>query len=98
MGTKEVRREVKLRAALEDKVKRRLIEMLREYAYIFAWSYEDMPGLDTNIVVHKMPLREECPPVKQNLRRTHPEMSKKIKEGVQKQFDAGFLKVTSYPS
>ena len=56
-----------------------------------------MPGLDTNIVMHKLPLREECPPVKQKLRRTHLEMSKKIKEEVQKQFDAGFLKVTSYP-
>ena len=48
--------------------------------------------------MHKLPLREECLPVKQKLRRTHPEMSKKIKEEVQKQFDVGFLKVTSYPS
>ena len=64
MGTEEVRREVKIGASLEDSVKQRLSEMLREYADIFAWSYEDMPGLDTNIVVHKLPHREECPPVK----------------------------------
>ena len=71
--------------------------MLHEYVDIFAWSYEDMLGLDTNIVMHKLPLREECSSVKQKLRRTHPEMSKKIKEEAQKQFDACFLKVTSYP-
>ena len=56
-----------------------------------------MTRLDTNIVVHKLPLKEECPPVKQKLRRTHPEMSKKIKEEVQKQLDANFLKVINYP-
>ena len=84
IGTKEVRREVKIRADLEDSVKARLIELLRKYSDIFAWSYEDMPGLDTDIVVHRLPLKEGCSPVKQNLRRTHPEMSKKIKEEVQK--------------
>ena len=84
LGTEEVRREVKIRATLEDGIKQRLIAMLCEYADIFAWSYEDMPGLDTDIVVHKLPLREECPPFKKKLRRTHPEMSKKIKEEFQK--------------
>lgn len=31
------------------------------------------------------------------LRRTRPDISKKIKDEVHKQFDAGFLAVTSYP-
>ncbi|KAI5403445.1 hypothetical protein KIW84_050858 [Lathyrus oleraceus] len=47
-------------------------------------SYQDMPGLDTDIVVHKLPLRSDCPPVKQKLRRTRPDMAMKIKEEVQK--------------
>ena len=82
LGNTDVIREVKVGAALEDSVKQRLIELLREHSDIFAWSYEDMPGLDTDIVVHKLSLKEECPPVKPKLRRTHPEMSKKIKEEV----------------
>src|SRR3954462_7559673 len=53
VGTKEQVREVKIGAALKNSVKQRLIAMLKEYADIFAWSYEDMPGLDTNIVVHR---------------------------------------------
>src|ERR1043165_4625875 len=97
LGTEEVKREVKIGAVLEESVKQRLIEMLREYADVFAWSYEDMPGLDTDIVMHELPLTADCPPVKQKLRRTHPEMSKKIKEEVQKQLDVDFLKVVSYP-
>ncbi|XP_058741904.1 uncharacterized protein LOC131614320 [Vicia villosa] len=56
-----------------------------------------MPGLDSDIVVHRLPLKENSPPVKQKLRRTRPDMSKKIQEEVQKQFDVGFLAVTVYP-
>ena len=44
-----------------------------------------------------MPTKEDCPPVKQKVRRMHPEMSEKIKAEVMKQFDTGFLAVTAYP-
>ena len=43
--------------------------MLHDYVEVFSWSYEDMPGLDTNIVVHRLLTKEECPPVKQKVRR-----------------------------
>ena len=56
-----------------------------------------MPGLDTDIVVHRLPLREGCASVKQKLRRVKPEMLLKIKEKVKKQLDAGFLEVAKYP-
>ena len=56
-----------------------------------------MLGLNTNIVVHCLPLREECAPVKQKLRKVKPEMLLKIKEEVKKQLDAGFLEVSKYP-
>ena len=52
-------------ANLEPSVKERLVQLLNEYVEIFAWSYEDMPGLDTDIVVHRLPTREDCPPIKQ---------------------------------
>ena len=61
-----MKREVKIGAALQDDVKKGLIELLRECSDIFAWSYEDMSGLDTDIVMHHFPLKPECPPVKQN--------------------------------
>ncbi|MCI40683.1 RNA-directed DNA polymerase (Reverse transcriptase), partial [Trifolium medium] len=56
-----------------------------------------MPGLDTDIVVHRLPLRPECLPVKQKLRRTRPDMALKIREKVRKKFDARFLAVAKYP-
>ncbi|MCI33905.1 RNA-directed DNA polymerase (Reverse transcriptase), partial [Trifolium medium] len=97
LGTDEDKKEIKIRASLQEDVKRSLVSLLQEYVDVFAWSYQDIPGLDTDIVVHRLPLRPECPPVKQKLRRTRPDMAFKIREEVRKQFDAGFLAVAKYP-
>ena len=42
-------------------------------------------------------LKPECPPIKQKLRKTHPNMAVKIKEEVLKQINVGFLVTSVYP-
>ena len=64
LETEEERREVKIWTTLSPTIREKLIDLLREYSDVFAWSYQDMSGLDTNIVVHRLPLREECAPIK----------------------------------
>ena len=71
--------------------------MIHEYVEMFPWSYKDMPGLDTDIVVHRLQTKEDFPPIKQKVCRMRPDMFEKIKVEVMKQFDARFLAVTSYP-
>jgi len=56
-----------------------------------------MPSLDLEIVQHRLLLKPECHPIKQRLRRMKPEVSLKIKEEVEKQFNVGFLAVAQYP-
>ncbi|XP_050897804.1 uncharacterized protein LOC127104675 [Lathyrus oleraceus] len=97
LGTDEDKKEVKIGAIPGVEVKQRLVKLLKDYVDVFAWSYQDMPGLDTDIVVHKLPLKPKCPPVKQKLRRTRPDMALKIRDEVKKQLDAGFLAVAKYP-
>ena len=60
-------KEVKIGTRFTAEQREAFITLLREFREIFAWSYQDMPGLDTNIVVHKIPLKSECKPVKQAL-------------------------------
>src|ERR1044072_1513596 len=84
LGSEEDKKEVNIGASLDSSVKSKLIDLLKKYIDVFAWSYQDIPGLDTSIVEHHLPLRPECPPVKQRLRRVHPEMANKIKKEVQK--------------
>ena len=56
-----------------------LITLLRDYIDVFGWSYEDMPGWDMDIAVHRVPLEDRCKSIKQKLRRTHPEVLIKVK-------------------
>ncbi|KAA0041027.1 RNA-directed DNA polymerase-like protein [Cucumis melo var. makuwa] len=56
-----------------------------------------MSGLSTDIVVHRVPLKPECNPVRQKLRKMKPDVLIKINEEVQKQIEAGFLTVSKYP-
>lgn len=97
IGEKYDKKEIKIGVSLENDVKKKLIEFMHEYVDVFIWSNQDMPGLDTNIVVHKLPLKEGSPQVKQKLTITQPDMAIKIIEEVHKQLDAGFLAVENYP-
>ena len=96
LGTGSGKREVKIGTGMTAPIREELTALLRDYQDIFAWSYQDMPGLSSDIVQHRLPLNPECSPVKQKPRRMKPETSLKIKEEVKKQFDAGFLVVARY--
>ena len=68
-----------------------------KYAKVFAWSYEDMPGVDRSIAEHTIPTYPNMRPVKQKLRRMRPEWAEKVREEVKKQIEVGFLEVVKYP-
>ncbi|RVW40338.1 Retrovirus-related Pol polyprotein from transposon 17.6 [Vitis vinifera] len=90
-------RELKIGLPLSTDERNRLIHLLRSYLDVFAWSYEDMPGLDPSIVQHHLPILPHARPVKQKLRRLHPRWSLQVKEEIQKQLSVGFISVVEYP-
>ena len=51
---------VKIGVNFPKYVKDELIALSKEFKEIFAWSYQDMPGLDTEIVVHRISVKPEC--------------------------------------
>ena len=57
LGSEDVRKEIRIGSLLALSVKESLIELLKEFSDVFAWSYQDMPGLGTNIVEHHLPLK-----------------------------------------
>ena len=89
--------EIRIGSSLSPDEKSKLIDMLRSYLDVFAWSYEDMPGLDPTIVQHHLPILPHARPFKQKLRRLHPRWSLRVKEEIQKQLRVGFLSVVEYP-
>ncbi|XP_070029555.1 uncharacterized protein [Nicotiana sylvestris] len=84
LGDPDNVRETKISVYLEPQIREEIIKALLEYKDIFAWSYDDMPGLITDLVVYKLPVDPAFPPVKQKLRKLKTDMSVKIKEEVTK--------------
>ncbi|XP_070022264.1 uncharacterized protein [Nicotiana sylvestris] len=98
LGDVETVKETRISIHLSPIEKEEYICFLKENEDIFAWSYDDITGLRTSIVAHKLPTNPMCPPVKQKLRKFKPEMSLKIKEEVTKQSKANVLRVVEYPT
>ncbi|RVW84879.1 hypothetical protein CK203_039490 [Vitis vinifera] len=63
-GTIDQPRELRIRSDLSVDERDSLIQLLGAYLDVFAWSYEDMPGLDPSIVQHRLPLLPHARPVK----------------------------------
>jgi len=66
-------------------------DLFREFRDVFAWSYEEMPGIDPRIVVHEIPMYPGAKPVRQRLRPVHPRKATAIKVEVEKLLKAGFI-------
>lgn len=97
IGTDSSVKEVKIGSSLSPEEQTAFIALLREYVDVFAWSYADMPGVDRNIAEHRIPLYPNSKPKQQKLRRMKPEVSLKVKEEIQKQLDANFIKPIKHP-
>jgi hypothetical protein len=65
--------------------------LFKEFRDIFAWSYEEMPGIDPSIVVHEIKTYPGAKPVRQRLRPVHPRKAAAIKLEVEKLLKAGFI-------
>ncbi|XP_070035327.1 uncharacterized protein [Nicotiana tomentosiformis] len=97
LGDQDNIRETKISVHMEQQIREEIIKALFEYKDVFAWSYDDMPGLSTDLVVHKLPTDPAFPPIKQKLRKFKTDMSVKIKEEITKQLGAKVIRVIQYP-
>ena len=84
LGAGSGKKEVMIGTGMTAPIREELMALLKNYQDIFAWSYQDMPDLSSDIVQHRLPLNLECSPVKKKLRRMKPDTSLKIKEEVKK--------------
>ena len=69
-----------------------LKELLIEFQEVFAWSYEDMSGIDPEIAQYHINTHSHMVPIKSKLRRMRTKWLLKIKENVKKQLKVGFIK------
>ena len=72
----------KIGANLEENIKKDLIRFLRENIDVFAWSHEDMLGIDPSVITHRFNIYLSSKPVRQKKRMFAPEKDNAIKEEV----------------
>ena len=54
---------IRIGADLEGKIKKDLIRFLRENIDVFAWSHEDMLGIDPSVITHRLNVYPSSKPV-----------------------------------
>ena len=74
-----------------------LTAFLRDNQDVFAWSHEDMPGIDPSVIVHKLNMSPPFSPIRQKKRVFTQEQDKAIAEEVQKLLEANFIREMYYP-
>ena len=75
---------VKIGSGLGEATRGELIRCLQSHADIFAWSREDMPGIDPVVACHKLAIRKGVRPVKQKRRCFNKERYEAINTEVEK--------------
>ena len=56
-------RTIRIGMLASQPVRQALITFLRENQDVFAWSHEDMPGIDPSIIVHRLNVSPSSSPV-----------------------------------
>ena len=74
-----------------------LVTLLQKYKDVFAWTYDEMSGLDPGLVVHSFNVDPGMRPVVQPARVFHTEVKAQIVQEVKKLLTAGFIKPIQYP-
>ena len=78
-------------------VRQDLANFLRKNQDIFAWSHEDMPGIDPSVIVHRLNINPDSSPVRQKKRVFVQERDKAVAEEIRKLLEAGFIREVYYP-
>jgi hypothetical protein len=78
---------------LELVVNSQLIELLKEFKDIFAWTYKDLKGIPFEIIQHKIELDTSIPLAHQAKYRLNPNYVAIIKQDINKLFIVSFIKL-----
>jgi len=82
---------------LPSELQNELVNFLRQNAATFAWSVEDMPGIDSAVTCHELNVDPTYKPLKQKRRKLGPDRTKDVNEEVKKLLDAGSIVEVRYP-
>ena len=98
IGTDEEPRNIKIGKGTSDKERKDLIELVKEYRDVFAFTYDELKAYRDDVFQHTIPLRSEAKPFRQKLRRINPKLASMVQKELQKMLAAGIIAPTRHSS
>ena len=83
--------------SMTKEIRDSIVRFLRENADVFAWSHDDMPDINIEVIAHKLNVNPSMSPVKQKRRVFALDRNTAVMEEVDKLLTAGFIREVYYP-
>ena len=96
IGTKEEPRMVKIGKSTPKDEKEQIINLLREYRDVLAFTYDELKVYREDVIQHTIPLKEEAKPFRQKLRQINPKLAPLVQQELQKMLKAGIIAHTRH--
>jgi hypothetical protein len=93
MGTKENMQQVKVNFAFELVITYQLIELLKGFKDVFAYTYKNLKGIPLEIVQHQIELDTTVPHAHQTRYQLNPNYIVIVKQDIDKLLVVGFIKL-----
>ena len=81
---------------MDGRIRKALIDFLKDNIDIFAWTHEDIPGIDPSVISHKLNVDSSMCPIKQKRRVFALDRNQAISDEVEKLLTAGFIREVYY--
>jgi hypothetical protein len=93
----DVNKPISISMSLSTEERKCLIDLLHDYKDVFAWDYDEMPGIDPGLVAHSLNVEPGTRPMVQLMRTFHTKVEAQITQEVKKLLAAGFIKPIQHP-
>ena len=87
----DIEKYTRVGAELEENTKKDLVQFLKKNVDVFAWSHEDMPGIDPRVITHRLNVNPSFKPIRQKKRVFAPERDNAIKDEIHKLMAEKFI-------
>jgi len=96
LGDGSTKRPTYISTKIDKDFKVQIVEFFRKYKDCFAWDYNEIAGLNRDVVELKLPIQPDKKPVKQTPRGFAPQIQSKIKEEIERLLKCGFIRTARY--
>ncbi|RDX83570.1 Retrovirus-related Pol polyprotein from transposon 17.6, partial [Mucuna pruriens] len=88
----------KVGTTLSSDEEAQLVNFLRQNIDVFAWTPQDMPGIDPSYISHSLSIGKDVKPIAQKRRKQGEERRKAAREETSRLLAAGFIREVQYPT